>query len=77
MLFPPVIKPDLKFGAGQEEQLAYSIFYSMLHDAKNKGIKKPTVIYLSYEEELQSFIMWYALMQGLSIKYTNGTSYAE
>jgi len=68
---------DLKFGTTQEEQMAYSVFYKLLQDAKNKGVNKPTVIYLSHEEELQSFIMWYALMYGLGIKYTDGNSYAE
>jgi hypothetical protein len=68
---------DLKFGTTQEEQMAYSIFYKLLQDAKYKGINKPKTIYLSHEEELQSFIMWYALIQGLHIKYTNGDSYAE
>ena len=67
----------LKFGTTQEEQMAYSVFYRLLQDAKDKGVKKPKTIYLSHEEELQSFIMWYALLQNLSIKYTDGNSYAE
>ncbi len=67
----------IKLGATQEEQAAYSIFYRLVLAAQNRGIKKPTTIYLSHDEELQSFIMWYALIQGLHIKYTSGTSYAD
>ena len=66
-----------KLGTTQEEQVAYSIFYRLLLAAQNRGIKKPTTIHLGHDEELQSFIMWYALIQGLRIKYTNGLSYVE
>ncbi|KKL28283.1 hypothetical protein LCGC14_2376710 [marine sediment metagenome] len=67
----------IKLGATQEEQVAYSIFYRLLLAAQNRGIKKPTTIYLNYDEELQSFIMWYALIQGFHIKYISGISYAD
>ena len=66
-----------KLGAIQKEQAAYSIFYRLLLAAQNRGIKRPTTVYLGHDEELQSFIMWYALIQGLHIKYTSGTSYAD
>ena len=66
---------NLKFGEGQEEQQACNIFYNLLLVAKNNGVSKPKTIYISCNEELQSFVMWYALIQGLRIKYTNGLSY--
>ncbi len=65
------------FGTGQEEQEAYWLFHRLLDSATRRGIKEPTILHLSYGEELQSYIMWYALRKGLKIKHTNGNSHVE
>lgn len=57
------------FGTTQEEHEAYCIFCNLVQDIEN-----PKVLHLSYDEELSSFIMWYALLRGLKIKFIKGNS---
>ncbi len=65
---------ETKYGetdANKEEVTARQRYDSIL----DKAIE-PTTIYVSYNEELQSYIMWYATMDKLTIKRTKGESYA-
>ena len=61
-----------KFGTSWEEQRALCLFSDLIKD-----ISDPKILHISYDEELSSFIMWYALLKRMCIKFTKVNSYAE
>ncbi len=60
-----------------EEALAFHKIEDMIRDfIKNNG-KKPTKIYVSDSEELQSYLLWFAKSYNLQSESTKESTYLE
>ena len=53
-----------------EKSQATVIVDKFIKEFINKYGKSPTTIYISDEEELQSYIMWVSMIYGLKVKLT-------
>ena len=55
------------WGSDEQEQA-----YDMLQDLKAQCDAKPTMLYINEHEELQSYLMWFARMEGLPYEVVKG-----
>ena len=59
-----------------EEASVFQRIEELIHEFKkdNNG-KKPTMLYINKEEELQSYFMWFASTYGLKAEKTTGVTH--
>ena len=55
------------WGSDEQEQA-----YDMLQLLKQEFEGDPSKLYINEDEELQSYLMWFARMEGLPYEFTNG-----
>ena len=55
------------WGSDEQEQA-----YDMLQLLKQEFEGDPSKLYINEDEELQSYLMWFARMEGLPYEVTNG-----
>ena len=67
----PLLDKELWEEYGNDEQ---EEAYDMLQDLKSQCDDKPTMLYINEEEELQSYLMWFARMEGLPYEITDGVT---
>jgi hypothetical protein len=48
--------------------------YDMLQDLKAQCDAEPTMLYINENEELQSYLMWFARMEDLTYEVTEGNT---
>ena len=65
----PLLDKELWEEYGNDEQ---EEAYDMLQDLKSQCDDKPTMLYINEEEELQSYLMWFARMEELEYEVTEG-----
>ena len=58
-----------------EEALVFQKIEDLIRDYKKDNGKRPTVLYISENEELQSYFMWFASTYGLKAEKTNGMTH--
>ena len=67
----PLLDKELWEEYGNDEQ---EEAYDMLQDLKAQHDGKPTMLHINEEEELQSYLMWFARMEGLPCEITDGVT---
>ena len=67
----PLLDKELWEEYGNDEQ---EEAYDMLEDLKAQHDGEPTMLYINEEEELQSYLMWFARMEGLPYEITDGVT---
>ena len=67
----PLLDKELWEEYGNDEQ---EEAYDMLQDLKAQCDDKPTMLYINEEEELQSYLMWFARMENLTYEITDGVT---
>ena len=67
----PLLDKELWEEYGNDEQ---EEAYDMLQDLKAQCDDKPTMLYINEEEELQSYLMWFARMEDLRYEVTDGVT---
>ena len=67
----PLLDKELWEEYGNDEQ---EEAYDMLQDLKSQCDDKPTMLYINEEEELQSYLMWFARMENLRYEITDGVT---
>ena len=67
----PLLDKELWEEYGNDEQ---EEAYDMLEDFRAQHDGKPTMLYINEEEELQSYLMWFARMEGLPYEITDGVT---
>ena len=67
----PLLDKELWEEYGNDEQ---EEAYDMLQDLKAQCDDKPTMLYINEEEELQSYLMWFARMEDLRYEITDGVT---
>jgi len=67
----PLLDKELWEEYGNDEQ---EEAYDMLQDLKSQCDDKPTMLYINEEEELQSYLMWFARMEDLRYEITDGVT---
>ena len=67
----PLLDKELWEEYGNDEQ---EEAYDMLQDLKAQCDDKPTMLYINEEEELQSYLMWFARMENLRYEITDGVT---
>jgi hypothetical protein len=65
----PLLDKELweEFGNDEQEEA-----YDLLQDLKAQCDAKPTILYINENEELQSYLMWFARMEDLTYEVTEG-----
>ena len=58
-----------------EEALVFQKIEDLIREYKKDNGKRPTVLYISKNEELQSYFMWFASTYGLKYEKTNGMTH--
>ncbi len=64
----PILDKGIDDWGGDEQEEAYD----MLQDLKSQCDDKPTMLYINENEELQSYLMWFARMENLRYEITEG-----
>jgi len=67
----PLLDKELWEEYGNDEQ---EEAYDMLQDLKAQHDGDPTMLYINEEEELQSYLMWFARMENLRYEITDGVT---
>ena len=67
----PLLDKELWEEYGDDEQ---EKAFDMLEDLKAQHDGKPTMLYINEEEELQSYLMWFARMEDLRYEITDGVT---
>ena len=67
----PLLDKELWEEYGNDEQ---EEAFDMLEDLKAQHDDKPTMLYINEEEELQSYLMWFARMEDLRYEITDGVT---
>ena len=67
----PLLDKELWEEYGNDEQ---EEAFDMLEDLKAQHDDKPTMLYINEEEELQSYLMWFARMENLRYEITDGVT---
>ena len=67
----PLLDKELWEEYGNDEQ---EEAYDMLEDLKAQHDGEPTMLYINEEEELQSYLMWFARMENLRYEITDGVT---
>ena len=70
-MITPLLDKELWEEYGNDEQ---EEAYDMLQDLKAQCDDKPTMLYINEEEELQSYLMWFARMEDLRYEVTDGVT---
>ena len=65
----PLLDKELWEEYGNDEQ---EEAYDMLQSLKSQHNGDPTMLYINENEELQSYLMWFARMEDLSCEITEG-----
>tara|TARA_Y100000593_G_scaffold89423_1_gene173650 strand:+ start:436 stop:684 length:249 start_codon:yes stop_codon:yes gene_type:complete len=60
-----------------EEALAFTKIEDLIREFTKDNGRKPTKIYVSDSEELQSYLLWFALSYGLKSETTKKLTYLE
>ena len=55
-----------------EEALVFHKIEDLIREYKKDNGKRPTILYINDEEELQSYYMWFASTYGLKYEKTTG-----
>ena len=65
----PLLDKELweEFGNDEQEEA-----YDLLQDLKAQCDAKPTILYINENEELLSYLMWFARMEELRYEVTEG-----
>ena len=58
-----------------EEALVFQKIEDLIRGYKKDNGKRPTVLYINKDEELQSYFMWFASTYGLKAEKTNGMTH--
>ena len=58
-----------------EEALVFQKIEDLIREYKKDNNKHPTILYISKDEELQSYYMWFASTYGLKYKKTEGNTH--
>ena len=58
-----------------EEALVFHKIEELIRGYKKDNGKRPTVLYINKDEELQSYFMWFASTYGLKAEKTNGMTH--
>jgi hypothetical protein len=58
-----------------EEALVFQKIEDLIREYKKDNGKRPTVLHISENEELQSYYMWFASTYGLKAEKTNGVTH--
>jgi len=67
----PLLDKELWEEYGDDEQ---EKAFDMLEDLKAKYDGEPTMLYINEEEELQTYLMWFARMENLRYEITDGVT---
>ena len=67
----PLLDKELWEEYGDDEQ---EKAFDMLEDLKAQHDGEPTMLYINEEEELQSYLMWFARMEDLRYEITDGVT---
>ena len=67
----PLLDKELWEEYGDDEQ---EKAFDMLEDLKAQHDGEPTMLYINEEEELQSYLMWFARMENLTYEITDGVT---
>ena len=67
----PLLDKELWEEYGDDEQ---EKAFDMLEDLKAQHDGDPTMLYINEEEELQSYLMWFARMEDLRYEITDGVT---
>ena len=67
----PLLDKELWEEYGNDEQ---EEAYDMLQDLKAQCDSEPTMLYINKNEELQSYLMWFARMEDLTYEVTEGNT---
>jgi hypothetical protein len=67
----PLLDKELWEEYGDDEQ---EKAFDMLEDLKAQHDGEPTMLYINEEEELQSYLMWFARMENLRYEITDGVT---
>jgi|TARA_R110002153_G_scaffold212430_1_gene365059 hypothetical protein len=67
----PLLDKELweEFGNDEQEEA-----YDLLQDLKAQCDAEPTMLYINENEELQSYLMWFARMEDLRYEVTEGNT---
>ena len=67
----PILDKELceEFGNDEQEEA-----YDLLQDLKAQCDAEPTMLYINENEELQSYLMWFARMEDLRYEVTEGVT---
>jgi hypothetical protein len=67
----PLLDKELweEFGNDEQEEA-----YDLLQDLKAQCDAEPTMLYINENEELQSYLMWFARMEDLRYEITDGVT---
>ena len=63
-----ILDKDVDDWGNDEQEQAYD----MLQLLKQEFEGEPSKLYINEDEELQSYLMWFARMEGLPYEFTNG-----
>ena len=63
-----ILDKDVDDWGNDEQEQAYD----MLQLLKQEFEGEPSRLYINENEELQSYLMWFARMEGLPCEFTNG-----
>ena len=63
-----ILDKDVDDWGNDEQEQAYD----MLQLLKQEFEGEPSRLYINENEELQSYLMWFARMEGLPYEFTNG-----
>ena len=64
----PILDKEVDDGGSDEQEEAYDRLQSLKQDCE--GV--PSKLYINEDEELQSYLMWFARMENLPYEITDG-----
>jgi len=64
----PILDKEVDDWGSDEQEEAYDMLQSLKQDCE--GV--PSKLYINEDEELQSYLMWFARMENLSYEVTDG-----
>ena len=64
----PILDKGIDDWGDDEQEKAYDKLQQLKQDFEGS----PAILYINNNEELQSYLMWFARMEGLPCEFTNG-----
>ena len=64
----PILDKGIDDWGDDEQEKAYDKLQQLKQDFEGS----PAILYINNNEELQSYLMWFARMEGLPYEFTNG-----